>query len=156
MKSENLAAKKRTFRRKGVILHFACCGDKVQFPDAKKHTFRRKGVILPTACCGEKVHIPKETCDFACCCLLAVAKCGFWAFLSWMKSENLTAKQRTFQEKRAILLLAWCGEKVHFPGAKKCTFQRKRVISPTACCGEKVHIPKETCDFACCCLLACC
>ena len=78
--SETLAVKKRTFRRKSVILHFACCGEKMQFPDAKKCTFRRKGVILPTARCGENVHvdrkfgggkayIPKETCDFASCLL---------------------------------------------------------------------------------------
>ena len=34
----------------------ACCGEKVQFPDAKKCTFRRKGVILPTAIGSGKVH----------------------------------------------------------------------------------------------------
>ena len=78
--SENSAAKKRTFRKKGVILFLACGGQKVQFPDAKTCTFRRKGVILPTACCGEKVHmdrkfggerahIPKKKCDFAFCLL---------------------------------------------------------------------------------------
>ena len=60
MKSEYLAAKKRTFRRKGVTLLLACCGEKVQFPDAKKSTFRRKGVIWPTAGCGEKVHIHRK------------------------------------------------------------------------------------------------
>ena len=58
--SENSAAKKRTFRRKGVILHFACCGEKVRFPDAKTCTFRGKGVIWPTACCGGKVHIHRK------------------------------------------------------------------------------------------------
>ena len=70
MKSENLAAKKRTFRRKGVTLLLACCGEKVHLPDAKKSTFRRKRVILLAAAC------------------LLVAKCVFLAFLSWMKSGN--------------------------------------------------------------------
>ena len=70
MKSENLAAKKRTFRRKGAILLLACCGQKMQFPDAKKCTFRRKGVILPNARSCEKVQISKVMLDFACCLLL--------------------------------------------------------------------------------------
>ena len=48
-----------------------------------------------------------------------------------------------------ILLLACCGEKVHFPDAKKCTFRRKGLILPIACCGEKVHVSKERLDFAC-------
>ena len=69
------------------------------------------------------MHIPKERFDFA--------------VSDWMKSENLAAKQRTFRGKRVILLLAWCGEKVHFPGAKNYTFRWKRVILPIACCGEK-------------------
>ena len=58
--SENSAAKKCTFRRKGVILHLACSGEKVRFPDAKKCTCRRKGVILPTACSGGDVHIHRK------------------------------------------------------------------------------------------------
>ena len=72
--SENSAAKKRTFRRKGVILHLACCGEKVHFPDAINITFRMKSVILPIACCGEKVHISQVILDFACLLLLLVAK----------------------------------------------------------------------------------
>ena len=68
MKSEYLAAKKRTFRRKGVILLLACCGVKVRLPDAKKCTFRRKGVILTNARSCEKVQISKVMLDFACCC----------------------------------------------------------------------------------------
>ena len=63
--SENLAAKKRTFRSKGVILLLACCGEKMRLPDAKKCTFRRKG-----ACSSEKVEISKESLDFVCCLLL--------------------------------------------------------------------------------------
>ena len=70
MKSENLAAKKRTFRRKGLIFLVACCGEKVYIPEAKKCTFLRKGFILRVACCGEKVHIPKEMFDFACCLMV--------------------------------------------------------------------------------------
>ena len=54
-----------------------------------------------------------------------------------------------------ILLLACCGEKVHFKDVKKCTFKRKEVIFPSACCGEKVHIPKERLDFACLLAAAC-
>ena len=77
--SENSAAKKRTFRRNGVILLLACCGEKVHLPDAKKSTFRRKGVAFPNACCGEKVHIPMKRCDFACCCLLASCKMRFFS-----------------------------------------------------------------------------
>ena len=76
--SENSAAKKCTFRRKGVILHLACSGEKVQFPDAKKCTCRRKGVIWLLRVAaemytfigkfgGENAHIPKERCDFASC-----------------------------------------------------------------------------------------
>ena len=58
--SENLAAKKRTFRRKGVILLLACCGEKVHLPDAKKCTYWGKGVILLIACGSEKVHIHRK------------------------------------------------------------------------------------------------
>ena len=75
--SENSAAKKRTFQRNAVILLLACCGEKVHLPDAKKSTFQRKGAILPIACCGEKVHIPMERCDFTRCCLLACCKMRF-------------------------------------------------------------------------------
>ena len=69
-----------TFRRKGVILLVALCGEKMQFPDAKKCTFRRKGMIFfvrvaAKKCTfigefgGEKAHIRKERCDFveSCC-----------------------------------------------------------------------------------------
>ena len=77
MKSEFLAAKMRTFRRNGVTLLLACCGEKVHLPDAKKSTFRRKGVIFPIACSSEKVQISKVMLDFACCCLLVVVKYGF-------------------------------------------------------------------------------
>ena len=53
-----------------------------------------------------------------------------------------------------ILLVAFCGEKVHMADAKKCTFGRYGVILLSACCGTKVHIPGERLDFAC--FLACC
>ena len=52
--SENLAAKKRTFGRKGVIL--------LNRAAAEKCTLIEKSG-------GEKAHIPKERCDFACCSL---------------------------------------------------------------------------------------
>ena len=67
---KNLAAKKRTFRRRGVILLAALCGEKVHVADAKKCTFGRYGVIFCSACCGKKVHIPVVMLDFACCCCL--------------------------------------------------------------------------------------
>ena len=73
--SENSAAKKCTFRRKGVILHLACSGVKVRLPDAKKCTCRRKGVILTHARSCEKVQISEVMLDFA--CLLAAACCAF-------------------------------------------------------------------------------
>ena len=151
--SENLAAKKRTFRRNGVILLLACCGDKVQFPDAKTCTFIGKFG-------GEKAHIPRERCDFASCMLrsesavpgcekvhIPKARCDF-AYCVWQRksahsSETLAAKKRTFRRKGVILLLASCGEKVQFPDVKKCTFRRKGVILPTACCGEKMHIHRK-------------
>ena len=76
--SENLSARKRTFRRKGVILLVALCGEKVHLADANKCTFGGYGVIFPSACCGKKVHIPVERLDFACLlAAAAVAKCGF-------------------------------------------------------------------------------
>ena len=52
--SENLAAKKRTFGRKGVIL--------LNRAAAEKCTLIEKSG-------GEKAHILKERCDFACCSL---------------------------------------------------------------------------------------
>ena len=52
--SENLAAKKRTFGRKGVIL--------LNRVAIEKCTLIEKSG-------GEKAHILKERCDFACCSL---------------------------------------------------------------------------------------
>ena len=78
--SENLWARKRTFRRKGVTLLRACCGVKVRLPDAKKCTFRRKGVILPNARSCEKVQISEVMLDFACCLLLAACLLRFLRF----------------------------------------------------------------------------
>ena len=63
-------AKKSTFRRKRVILLVAQCGEKVHLADANKCTFGGYGVIFPSACCGKKVHIPVERLDFACLLLL--------------------------------------------------------------------------------------
>ena len=147
--SENLAAKKRTFRRKGVILLVALCGEEVHLADAEKCTLGRYGVIFPGACCGKKMHIPLEKLDFA--CLLLVAKCGCEKVhipverddfslcvlrrKSANSSENLAPKNRTFGRKGVFLL--------NRAAAEKCTLIEKSG-------GEKAHILKERCDFASC------
>ena len=84
--SENVAAKKCTFRRKGVTLFLVCCGVKVRLPDAKKCTFRRKGVILTHARSCERVQISKVMLDFA--CLLAAAAC-LLLFLSFFELDEI-------------------------------------------------------------------
>ena len=57
------------------------------------------------------------------------------AVLSERPGVILARRARSCALKAAPV--AWCGEKVHFPGAKNYTFRWKRVILPIACCSEK-------------------
>ena len=132
--SENSAAKKRTFRKKGVILFLACGGQKVQFPDAKTCTFRRKGVIWPTACCGGKVHIHQKIWRRK----SAHSEGKVWFCFLLVAVTKCISQMRKSAHSEGMVWL--CLLRV---AAKKCTFIGKFG-------GEKAHIPKECCDFASC------